>query len=128
MVSYLSTEMKNCFYNEQTGINDTCLCETQQQDPVIRQFLLWKKHKTTLCHTHNVKFEPETLYAPWSNGLIKNSNRQLKTLICTVLDSQHLVTKSKSISFRIRFPNQNQYESITIQTCIRPKTQKTNNV
>ena len=40
-----SPEIYNCFYNEQTVINDTLLFETQQQDPVIRQILLWKKYK-----------------------------------------------------------------------------------
>ena len=38
-------EKYNCFYSEQTEINYNLLYETQQQDPVIRQLLLWKKHK-----------------------------------------------------------------------------------
>ena len=38
-------EIYNCFYSEQTEINYNLLYETQQQDPVIRQLLLWKKHK-----------------------------------------------------------------------------------
>ena len=37
----------NYFYEEQTEINDTLLYETQQQDPVVRPFLLWKYYKKT---------------------------------------------------------------------------------
>ena len=39
------------------------------------------------CRTYNVQFKTNTPYAPWSNGLVKNSNRQLDTI--TVLDSQY---------------------------------------
>ena len=35
----------NYFYEEQTVINDTLLYETQQQDPVLIQLLLWKQYK-----------------------------------------------------------------------------------
>ena len=35
----------NYFYEKQTEINDKLLYDTQQQDPVIRQLLLWKKYK-----------------------------------------------------------------------------------
>ena len=35
----------NYFYEEQTEINDTLLNQTQQQDPVLRQLLLWKYYK-----------------------------------------------------------------------------------
>ena len=38
------------------------------------------------CRTYNVQFKPRTPYAPWSNGLVENSNRQLNTFFCTVLD------------------------------------------
>ena len=37
-----SPTLYNYFYEEQTEINDTLLYETQQQDPVLRQPLLWK--------------------------------------------------------------------------------------
>ena len=33
------------FSSEQTELNDTLLYETQQQDPVFRQLLLWKRSK-----------------------------------------------------------------------------------
>ena len=35
---------------------------------------------TYFCRTYNVQFKPRTLYAPWSNGIVKSSNRQLNTL------------------------------------------------
>ena len=41
---------------------------------------------THFCSTYNVQFKPRTPYAPWSNGLVENSNRQLKTFLRTVLD------------------------------------------
>ena len=40
-----SPENYNCLLNEQTEKNDRLLHETEQQDPVIRQLLLWRKHK-----------------------------------------------------------------------------------
>ena len=33
------------FYEENTELNKTFLYETQQQDPIIRQLLLWKRYK-----------------------------------------------------------------------------------
>ena len=42
---------------------------------------------THFCRTYNVQFKPRTPYAPWSNGLVENSNRQLNTFLRTVLDS-----------------------------------------
>ena len=44
---------------------------------------------THFCRTYNVQFKPLTPYAPWSNGLVENSNRQLNTFLRTVLDSQY---------------------------------------
>ena len=41
------------------------------------------------CRTYNVQFKPRTPLAPWSNGLVENSNRQLNTILRTVLDSQN---------------------------------------
>ena len=40
-----SPNLYNYFYEEQTETNDTLLYETQQQDPVSRQLLLWKQYK-----------------------------------------------------------------------------------
>ena len=40
-----SPEIYNYFYTEQTEKNDALLYEAQQQDPVIRQLLTWKKYK-----------------------------------------------------------------------------------
>ena len=37
-------KLYNYFYSEQTELNDTLLYEAQQQDPVIRQLLPWKRH------------------------------------------------------------------------------------
>ena len=36
---------------------------------------------THFCRTYNVQFKPRTQYAPWSNGLVENSNRQLNTFL-----------------------------------------------
>ena len=41
------------------------------------------------CRTYNVQFKPRTPYAPWSNGLVEDSNRQLNTFLRTVLESQY---------------------------------------
>ena len=40
-----SSTLYNYFYEEQTKIIDILLYELQQQDPVIRQLLLWKRNK-----------------------------------------------------------------------------------
>ena len=40
-----SPRIYNFFYTENTEITDALLYEAQQQDPVIRQLLLWKKYK-----------------------------------------------------------------------------------
>ena len=42
----------NYFYNEQTELNDTFLYVAQQQDPVIRKILLWKRYKNTFPPPH----------------------------------------------------------------------------
>ena len=36
---------------------------------------------THFCRTYNVQFKPRTQYAPWSNGLVENSNRHLNTFL-----------------------------------------------
>ena len=41
------------------------------------------------CRTYNAQFKHSTPYAPWSNGLVENSNHQLNTFLRTVLDSQY---------------------------------------
>ena len=40
-----SPEIYIYFQNEQTELSDILLYEAQQQDPVFRQLLLWKKYK-----------------------------------------------------------------------------------
>ena len=40
-----SPTIYKCFYQEQTEIDDKLLYNTQQQDPVLRQLLFWKKYK-----------------------------------------------------------------------------------
>ena len=40
-----SPEIYNFFYSEETELTDTLLYEAQQQDPIIRKLLLWKKYK-----------------------------------------------------------------------------------
>ena len=47
-----SPEIYNYFYTEQTEIIDTLLYEAQQHGPVIRQLLLWKKHKKSTSSLH----------------------------------------------------------------------------
>ena len=44
---------------------------------------------TLICRTYNVQFEPRTSYAPWSNGIVEKTNRQLNTFLRTALDSQY---------------------------------------
>ena len=58
------------------------------------------------CRIYNVQFKPRTLYAPWSNGLVENSNRQLNTFIRTVLDSQYDTWSQKVKSFPFAFNSQ----------------------
>ena len=41
----MSPTFFNYFYEEQTEVNDTLLYKTQQQDPVLGQFFLWKHYK-----------------------------------------------------------------------------------
>ena len=40
-----SPTLYNYFYEEQTEVKDTLLYQTQQQDPVLRQLILWKQYK-----------------------------------------------------------------------------------
>ena len=40
-----SPTLYNYFYEEQLEVNDKLLYKTQQQDPVLRQLLLWKQYK-----------------------------------------------------------------------------------
>ena len=39
---------------------------------------------THFCCTYKVQFKPRTPKAPWTNGLVENSNRQLNTFLRTV--------------------------------------------
>ena len=50
---------------------------------------------THFCRMYNGKFKPRTPYAPWSNGLVENSNRQLNPFLRTVLDSQYDIWSKK---------------------------------
>ena len=43
---------------------------------------------THFCRTYNAQFKPRTPYAPWSNGLVENSNRQLNTFLNRQLVAQ----------------------------------------
>ena len=58
------------------------------------------------CGTYNVQFKPRTLYAPWSNGLVENSNRQLNTFLRTVFDSQYDTWSQKVKVFPFAFNSQ----------------------
>ena len=59
-----------------------------------------------ICRTYNVQFKPCTPYAPWSNGLVENSNRQLNTFLRTVLDSQYDTWSHKVKIFPFAFSSQ----------------------
>ena len=58
---------------------------------------------THFCRTYNVQFKPRTLYAPWCNGLVENSNRQLNTFLRTVLNSQYDTRSHKVKVFPFAF-------------------------
>ena len=58
------------------------------------------------CRTYNVQFKPRTPYAPWSNGLVENSNRQLNTFLRTVLESQYNTWSQKVKVFPFAFNSQ----------------------
>ena len=45
-------------------------------------------------------------HAPWSNGLVENSNRQLNTFLLIVLDSQYDTWSQKVKSFPFAFNSQ----------------------
>ena len=61
---------------------------------------------THFCRTYNVQFKPRTPYAPWSNGLVENSNSQLNTFLRTVLDSQYDTWSHKVKIFPFAFNSQ----------------------
>ena len=61
---------------------------------------------THFCRTYNVQFKPRTPYAPWSNGLVENSDRQLNTFLRTVLDSQYYTWSHKVKVFPFAFNSQ----------------------
>ena len=58
------------------------------------------------CRTDNVQFKRCTPYAPWSNGLVENSNRQLNTFLRTVLESQYDTWSQKVKVFPFAFNSQ----------------------
>ena len=58
------------------------------------------------CRTYHVQFKPRTAYAPWSNGLVQNSNRQIITFLRTVLDSQYDTWSQKVKVFPFAFNSQ----------------------
>ena len=47
------------------------------------------------CRIYNVQFKPSTPYAPWSDGLVENSNCQLNNFWSTVLESQYKIWSQK---------------------------------
>ena len=55
------------------------------------------------CRTYNVQFKPRTPYAPWSNAIVENSNRQLNTFLRTVLDSLYDTWSQKVKVFPFAF-------------------------
>ena len=55
------------------------------------------------CRTYNVQFKPRTPYAPWSNGLVQNINRQFNTFPRTDLDSQYNTWSHKVKVFPFAF-------------------------
>ena len=58
------------------------------------------------CRIYNVQFKPRTPYAPWSNGLVENGNRQLNTFLPKVLDSQYDTWSQKVKVFPFAFNSQ----------------------
>ena len=58
------------------------------------------------CRTYIVQFKPRTLYAPWSNGLVENSDRQLNTFLQTVSDTQYNTWSQKVKIFPFAFNSQ----------------------
>ena len=61
---------------------------------------------THFCRAYNVQFKPRTPNAPWSNGLVENSNSQLNTFLRTVLDSQYDTLSHKVKLFLFAFNSQ----------------------
>ena len=61
---------------------------------------------THFCRTYNVQFKPRTPYAPWSNGIVENKNRQINTFLRTVLDSQYDTWPQKEKVFPFAFNSQ----------------------
>ena len=58
------------------------------------------------CRPYNVQFKPRTPYAPWSNGLVEKSSRQLNTFLRTVLDTQYNTWSQKVKIFPFAFNSQ----------------------
>ena len=50
-----SPAIYNFFYHEHTELNDTLIYEAQQQDPVIRQLLFWKRYKIPRIPSLNIR-------------------------------------------------------------------------
>ena len=50
---------------------------------------------TLLCRLYNEQLKQRTPHAPWSIGLVENSNRQLNTIVLTVLESQNGIWSQK---------------------------------
>ena len=58
------------------------------------------------CRTYKVQFKPRRPYAPWSNGLAENSNRQLNTILRTVLEAQYNTWSQKVNVYTFAFNSQ----------------------
>ena len=58
------------------------------------------------CRTYNVQYKSRTPYAPWSNGLVENSNHQSNTFLRTGLDTQYDTWSQKVKVFPFAFNSQ----------------------
>ena len=78
-----SPKIYNYFYHQNTILDNTILYQAQQQDPVIRQLILWKTYKNhPLCHH-------------FQSALTKN--------YYTITDASYTYTLMKRITFYITY-------------------------
>ena len=82
---------KNDATNALTLLFDLCIVKFEISDILVTDYgnEYINGELALFCRSLNVQFKPRTPYAPWSNGLVENSNSQLNTFLRTVLDTQY---------------------------------------
>ena len=54
---------------------------------------------THLCNYFEIKFKPSTTYAPWTDGLVKGTNKKIGQFFRTLLNENTIIGRGKQNCF-----------------------------